>query len=750
MRARTGCLVWIGLAAFLSGCGSSPGSGPTDGPRPAGEGGAGREAAPEPRAAALQLPAGYSRSYRVEADFSLDGGSRRIAWQGRWTFRMQDANGQDGEALPSLRLAPASLVHRCAGTLGVVSTQPGALGMVSRPACLVREGIPGDELESWVGGAGAADPAVSTGLSLYRGGQRPYLSNERKLSGALFVQGCRDGRFRELGRLHVPGGALTLLPGGTTDEPDRLQARSVVLSEVQGQAWEELRACTDGDRLGAPPAGESLTTDLVRSGLTETGAPDERTEAVDELVLALESRALEGRLSTEKARAIARQLAALQSNRETERSGRTLLTLEEARADLAGALGGGLDRELAGLFDRASSEALGPVPTFSGPLPRFCVRPPAVCDSPPVHVDGSAEYGPGKSPDGSRERPFPTLGAAMDAIRGRGLDCAPIVMVASGLYRENLLEPPSVRLRARPRDRPVILGQIEVKGSTSFELNGIWISGSWDGPALRMGSCSSVDVLTSRIVGSTRYGIHQTGGRLRLTDAEVIGVRREGEGRTAGTALYQQGGSAVLHGVRFRFNAGPAILSEGRSSRIEGSNVEVHESGVLWPGGLTPGELSELPAGLGAVEAGDGARVTLRNTALTDNEFIGLLAREGGSVEFTGSRVSRTRQLQVEDAGSSGVSAYGGFGAYALGGAVRLEDFTISDHPLCGLGVAREGDLDAVGGLVTRNQIGACVAVPDYAIERIMTDVLYQDNEINLDSATLPVAEPEVPGEGSR
>lgn len=738
--------MWIGFAAFLAGCGSSPGPGATDGPRPAGEGGAGRETAREPRAAALQLQSGHPQSYGVRADFSLDGGSRRIAWQSRWTVRIQDANVQEGEA-PSLQLAPPSLVRRCDGTLRVVSTDPEALGLVSRPACLVRNGVSGDELESWMTGAGAADPSVITGLSLYRGGQRPYLTNERELSGALFVQGCRDGRFREFGRLHVPAGALTLLPGGTTDEPDRLRARSVVLAGVQDEAWEELRACTDGDRIGALPAGESLTTDLARDGLTETGAPDARTETVDELVLALESRVLEGRLGTARARAIARRLAALEPDRETERPGRTLLTLEEARTDLAGALDGGLDRELAGLFDRAASEALGPAPTFDGPLPRFCVRPPAVCDSPPLHVDGSVEYGPEESPDGSRERPFPTLGAAMDAIRGRGLDCAPIVMVAGGLYRENLLGPPSTRLRARSRDRPVILGQVVVKGSTSFELDGIRISGSWDGPALRLGSCSSVDVLTSRIVGSTRYGIHQTGGRLRLTDVEVLGVRREGEGRTEGSALYQQGGSAVLHGVRFRFNAGPAILSEGRSSRIEGSNVEVHESGVLWPG-----ELPEPPVGLGAVEAGDSARVTLRNSTLTDNEFIGLLGREGGSVEFTGGRVSRTRQFQVEDAGAFGTSAHGGFGAYALGGAVWLEDFTIADHPLCGIAVAHEGDLDAIDGLVTRNTIGACVHVPDYAVGRIATDVVYRDNERNVESVTLPVPETpdDLPEEGSR
>lgn len=696
-------LFLVCFTIVVVGCGSSSNS---------------REDTPDP-----VISTGLQGPFLVNTRFAPEGEDRTILWQTRWVLRIEEINRQQVNAEFILN---RGLPDRpCGDQLHVVSTDSSAPGLVSRPACLTLQNTSAGDLESWLAGRQVADPSLT--MVLKPSQNRTYLTNRERVTGTLFIKGCRQGQFRPFAELVIPREALRLQTGKKEGATQTLQGNRLRLMNISQQVWEDLMNCTDGNHIGPYPGNDTFLSDL--DVLTPRESANNRVNSeLAELAYAVEDLGRRNRLTNAEVVEILHQLRS--GARGPGQKTRTVTQLEEIRADLMGVFNGALDEELAGIFDRTVKDTWETRQIFTRPLPEVCVTPPPVCDSPPIHVDITAEYGPNSEPDGSMERPYPKINTALAAIGKSDSDCAPIVMVAPGLYRENLINPPSVRLRAKPWDRPVILGRIQVEGSTSFEVTGLWISGSWDGPALSIGRCASADLISSRVLGSSGYGIYQTGGRLSMVDSEISGVRRNGDARTVGAGLYQQAGSANLHEVRFRFNGGPAILSEGSDSRIGGSNVVVHGNSVVWNG-----EMPERPVGLGAVEAGNGAKIVLRNSSLTDNEFIGLLAREDGTIEFTGGYVQETQMAEEDD--------HGGFGAYALAGSVRLEDFTLSRNEFCGMAVAHEGDLDAQAGLVEHHPIGACVQVPGYRIDRISTEVIYRNNDINLDSMMPAMPEPE-------
>lgn len=744
-------LVGAALVVWLAGCASSP-----DG-----------EVSPD--AADVAIADGAHGWFPLRAGFELDDG-RRLVWSGRWGIRVSGGLARGRTAgFPVVRGLPGGF---CGMQVSVLSNDPAAPGVVSRPACLTRTGVSADELRAWLAGKQAPDPGLHVALEPRRGNRGAYLSNASDTRAKLFVRRCDDGRPEALAEIRLPAGSLGLRAGtraeavrdgisegarstppgeaeqirlererrarlevvGPMGDPDDdfgrdgglapVTARQLELTELRPGTWSHLRECEGGERLGQMPGVPTRTSDIE----SPEGSAADRGDPVSRLALAIDSRVRDGRLDRSVQRDVAGWLEELPSGATGRGAGETVLAVERTRARLTETGGGPLDPVLAGLIDRAVVNALGVGARVPGGLADVCTKPPDDCDSAPIHVDATHIFDDGESPDGSEARPYRSISAALDAVRAGEAGCAPAIVVAGGLYREDLIDPPSVRLRAAPGGRPVLLGRIALTESVRFALRGVWLSGAWDGPALRVGRCADVQLDGSRIVGAHRYGIHQTGGRLALADTDVLAVRRSGEGAIDGVGLYQQAGRAELNQVRFRFNSGPAIVVEGSGSVVEGAGVTVHESGVRLASG-TP----ELRPGLGAVEAGAGARIVLRHSALSDNDFMGLFARSGGSITFVDGSVARTRRVAAD------TTEEGGFGAYAVDGTVYLEGFTVSESGLCGIAVALDGDLDARSGVVEENGIGACVGVPDYDLERLIRDVQYRDNRINLDTVELPI-----------
>jgi hypothetical protein len=65
----------------------------------------------------------------------------------------------------------------------------------------------------------------------------------------------------------------------------------------------------------------------------------------------------------------------------------------------------------------------------------------------------------------------------------------------------------------------------------------------------------------------------------------------------------------------------------------------------------------------------------------------------------------------------------------------------VKDPNLCGLHVALEGQADLETGLVEGAQAGVCVS-DDFDVRRLERDVSYSNNDVLLDTTSLPVPEP--------
>lgn len=80
-------------------------------------------------------------------------------------------------------------------------------------------------------------------------------------------------------------------------------------------------------------------------------------------------------------------------------------------------------------------------------------------------------------------------------------------------------------------------------------------------------------------------------------------------------------------------------------------------------------------------------------------------------------------------------------GAY-YGARIELTGFLLSDADLCGLQVAAAAGVDLRSGIVSGCEIGACVQIDGYDLDRLTDGVAYFDNAVDLQSTTLPIPEP--------
>ncbi|RLB55307.1 MAG: hypothetical protein DRJ42_06580 [Deltaproteobacteria bacterium] len=254
------------------------------------------------------------------------------------------------------------------------------------------------------------------------------------------------------------------------------------------------------------------------------------------------------------------------------------------------------------------------------------------------------------------------------------------------------------------------------------------------------------------------------------TDGRSIGVQ-EGGSLTAtrvvvsrshdtGIFLAHAGTEVVLTDVVVRDTAeqesdgkyGRGINVQG-GSRLNATRVFVtrsHDTGVFVSGGstatLTDVAVHDTEEQLSDGEGGSG--VTAQSGAtLEATRLLVRASRENGLMSLRS--VFDGRDVVVEDTRRSACDCPEqslGYGAAVIGGSMTLDGFRISGSAICGLFVTDEdgesGGLDVRRGIVDRAEIGACVQVADYRLERLTDEVVYRDNGTNLDSTRLPVPEP--------
>ncbi len=146
----------------------------------------------------------------------------------------------------------------------------------------------------------------------------------------------------------------------------------------------------------------------------------------------------------------------------------------------------------------------------------------------------------------------------------------------------------------------------------------------------------------------------------------------------------------------------------------------------------------------------EGARLDIERGRLEGNREISLFGGSPGTaIRATDVVVARTLERACAGEGCAEFPAGIGVGIY--GGAwLELGRFVISGNPLCGLQLAHGTDdrhqpfeqggvADLSHGEISDNRIGVNVQTEGFDINRLLDAVLCHDNEVNLDTAELPV-----------
>jgi hypothetical protein len=254
------------------------------------------------------------------------------------------------------------------------------------------------------------------------------------------------------------------------------------------------------------------------------------------------------------------------------------------------------------------------------------------------------------------------------------------------------------------------------------------------------------------VQGSREAGILVAGPDAALTLVDVV-VRdtasQEGDGKY-GRALEAQGGA--------RLDATRVLLEGNRDVAFKaaeaGTVVEIEDLTVRG----TLGEASDGAYGR-AVQAQDEAQVSIARALLRGNrELSASVFGAGSELRMTDVAIEGTLVTECSIDGRCATDLGGGtgIGAYCEGHA-EVTRFHVWDSALCGVQLARGvdvatgrcstgGTMDLHHGEVAHNAVcGANVQTEGFDVDRLMDDVLFYENGLNLDMAELPVPEGGVP-----
>jgi len=252
------------------------------------------------------------------------------------------------------------------------------------------------------------------------------------------------------------------------------------------------------------------------------------------------------------------------------------------------------------------------------------VRPPAA---------GEVASAP---PDGSQERPFPSLRTALAAAPPGAL-----ILVAEGVYREPVMITRPVVLLGRGAGRTRIVAEgsdaigVEVRATDHVQLRGMSIEGgaacvAFAGGSHRLqkvelrgcteagllGRGARIELISSEISdvsgGRSGRGIDVKGGGLQARDVSLVGAGRRG--------IVLDGASAVLEDVEVRWSSLSALqATSGADVQVIGGVFEGFGGAALYAGGAKLRvEGARVSRGEYAVLGYRGAELAVSGGELTD------------------------------------------------------------------------------------------------------------------------------------
>lgn len=241
-------------------------------------------------------------------------------------------------------------------------------------------------------------------------------------------------------------------------------------------------------------------------------------------------------------------------------------------------------------------------------------------------------------------------------------------------------------------------------------------------------TCTLARLILERSAGTGLSAI-EDGTSIVAEDVAIVDTGASGGAPARGVNI-QSGASADLSRVSVTGSteAGVVVLA---SSRLTAVDIAIRDPR---PAGLNTGR---------GLDVHLGSTADVRNLLVENSHQFGISALES-EVTVAHAAVTGTRALTCAGALCEQFAA-GTAVASLRGSAMTVDDFVIRDAELCGAHVAGASTLDLRNGLVTGASIGACIQVDGYDITRLMQDVIYRDNDANLDATTLPVPDPLVP-----
>lgn len=281
--------------------------------------------------------------------------------------------------------------------------------------------------------------------------------------------------------------------------------------------------------------------------------------------------------------------------------------------------------------------------------------------------------------------------------------------------------------------------QVVVGGfRTQLVLNDVWLAGG--GTAILAQEASAVELHRASITDQRRYGVvvHGADTRVDAFDVQVTDVR-EDVGGEAGVGVVCADGSLTVERLAVERVQHVGLQAYGDAA-VTATDVRVSET--------LPG--ADEVEGWG-ITASRGAQLQLTDVVVEGAHETGLQVRDVGThVTGTGVRISSTGERLCSgercpaDPGGMGIGVYDG-------ARLSLDDFEVRAAAFCGVHLAGEPELELTGGLVAECDIGACVHDVGYPTEPVTVGVVYEGNDLPLDTAGPPVPpavpRPTLPGE---
>jgi len=361
--------------------------------------------------------------------------------------------------------------------------------------------------------------------------------------------------------------------------------------------------------------------------------------------------------------------------------------------------------------------------------------------------------------DGTLLHPFQKISTAL--ITANNNNQQVIVNIISGSYIENLVITGNTTLigiikpgRMIKNPETILVGSVHNNSSSTLKIENLRISNAPAPGAIVVINDKAITILKNvTIEKATRYGIYQQGGKLTINKGTIVFTsvgmiagyekKMSKELVSYGTGIFLKNAIADLSDIILRSNQ-QGIVADGASTNVEVNNMLV-ERHVISP--VIKADFicksKRFNNGLSAVEVLNGATMQVNAVKILDNEFCGLYIHDGAKFTGTDVVILRTKKLICVDS-----REWGGVNAIVVNGGayIKLSHFEIGYADLCGLQL-----INATGncsdGKVHNNVIGMNInKLPaGFNFADLMINVVFQNNERNVDADILVVPTPEIP-----